>query len=173
MQATASGCSAILGALGAKRCTNLFAFVFNEFLPTNHLDAILLDNRWLTHNLDDLLKKPSRTFFVPFANRIVVLGPIVEYDQPLPRLLARSIRQNDPGLPARHRIAAKRSTDRVFADALRTSGAEYYSLYDAVCPNGECSLWASADVPLQYDYGHLTLEGAEVVLKRLGPGLFR
>ena len=100
MQATASGCSGMRGSLGAKRCTNLFAFVFDRFLPAHHLDAILLDNRWLTHDLPELQKTVA--YVRPFANRIVVLGPIVEYDQPLPRLLARSIRQNDPGLPARH-----------------------------------------------------------------------
>lgn len=171
LQANASGCSAILGGLGAPRCTRLFDYVFREFLPKHRLDAVILDNRWLTQNVPDVVR--TAKYLRYFADRVIVFGPIVEYDQPLPRLLARSILGRDPGLPARHRNAAKRATDLAFAHALQNTGAEYYSVYDAVCPGDECTVWASPDVPMQYDYGHLTLEGAKVVLQRLGPALFR
>jgi peptidoglycan/LPS O-acetylase OafA/YrhL len=171
LQATASGCAALRNSVGAKRCTGVLTFVFNEFLPAHHLDAILLSGRWLSGNLPELRRTVA--YLRPFATRIVVLGPIVEYDQPLPVLLAHSITENDPELPARHRLAAKRAADRLFSSSLRTSGAEYFSVYDAICPQGTCDVWATPEVPLQFDYGHLTAEGAELVLKRLGPELFR
>ena len=62
MQATASGCSAILGALGAKRCTNLFAFVFERVSsgasPGRHPPRqSLADPQSST-----TYRKPSRTF---------------------------------------------------------------------------------------------------------------
>jgi peptidoglycan/LPS O-acetylase OafA/YrhL len=171
LQATASGCPALRGSQGAKRCTGVLAFVFDTFLPAHHLDAILLSGRWVSTNLAELQKTVA--YLRPFADRVVVLGPIVEYDQPLPRLLARSILDRDPGLPARHRVTKQRAIDRILTEGLRASGAEYFSLYAALCPGGECTVWASTGVPLQFDYGHLTERGAELALERLGPGLFR
>ncbi|HWZ91544.1 MAG TPA: acyltransferase family protein [Polyangiaceae bacterium] len=170
LQATASGCEAVRGGEGAKRCTDLFAYVFDEFLPSHHVDTLVLAGRWPRGTLPALLK--TIHYVRPFVGRVVVLGPVVEYNRPFPQLLASSITENDPGLPARHLVATQRSNDRFFAARLASSGAEYYSVYQATCPGGECTLWALPGVPMQYDEHHLTLRGAELVLQRLGPGLF-
>jgi hypothetical protein len=108
----------------------------------------------------------------PFVGRVVVLGPVVEYNRPFPQLLASSIAENDPGSTARHLVAAQRTTDLLFEKQLASTEAEYYSVYQATCPDGDCTLWASPGVPMQYDEHHLTLRGAELVLERLGPRLF-
>jgi peptidoglycan/LPS O-acetylase OafA/YrhL len=170
LQATASGCEAVHHGGGAKRCTQLFAFVFDEFLPAHHLDTIVLAGRWPRNTLPGLLE--TITYLRPFVDRVVVLGPVVEYDRLFPELLASSITDKDPELTARHLVRAQKTNDRIFARRLASSGAEYYSVYQATCPDGDCTLWASPGVPMQYDEHHLTLRGAELVLQRLGPGVF-
>jgi len=172
LQATASGCEPARGDAGAKRCTQLFAYVFDEFLPANHVDAVLLAGRWPQASLAALEK--TITYLRPFTDRVVVLGPVVEYDQPFPQLLARSIAENQPGLLEQHLIAKQRTLDKLYArHVAAVGGAEYSSIYEATCPNGTCTIWASPGVPMQYDEHHLTLRGAELVLQRLGPALFR
>lgn len=172
LQATASGCEPARGDAGAKRCTQLFAYVFDEFLPAHHVDALILSGRWPQSSLVALEK--TIPYLHPFADRVIVLGPIVEYDQPFPQLLARSIANQEPGLLERHRIAKQRTLDQLYARRVAAlSGAEYYSVYEATCPNESCTVWASPGVPMQYDEHHLTLRGAELVLERLGPSLFR
>ena len=171
LQATASGCQPARKDSGAKRCTKLFAYVFDEFLPTHRVDTLILAGRWPKASLPALRRTVA--YVRPFADRVVVLGPIVEYDQSFPQLLARSITENDPGLPARHLLPHQAAIDRAYAGQLDGSGAEYFSIYDAICPKDECTLWASPGVPMQHDQHHLTLRGSQLVLTRLGPSLFR
>jgi peptidoglycan/LPS O-acetylase OafA/YrhL len=171
LQASASGCEAARGVHGAKRCTKLFEFVFNEFLPKHHVNTVVLAGRW-PRDIYPYLKN-TIAYLQPMVDRVVVLGPVVEYDQPFPRLLAQSIVEGDPGLVARHLVRAQRSGDRYYAERLASLRVRYFSVYDATCPHDECTLWAAPGVPMQYDEHHLTLQGAKLVLDRLGPSVLR
>jgi len=169
LQATASGCEALHHGPGGKRCTRLFAEIFDDFLPKNRVDTVILSGRWPRSALPQLLK--TIDYLKPMVGRVVVLGPVVEYDQPFPELLARSIVDKDPELSGKHLVPSQRKADRYFAEKLAASGADYFSIYDATCPADKCTQWAAPGVPMQYDAHHLTLEGAELVLDRLGPTL--
>ena len=46
-------------------------------------------------------------------------------------------------------------------------GATYLSVYDAMCRDDRCDEFAEADVPMQFDAGHLTARGAIEVGRRL------
>ncbi len=53
------------------------------------------------------------------------------------------------------------TTDRLFAAALHDGPARYVSLVGMLCPGGGSCLSRTADgTPLQWDDGHLTLQGA-------------
>ena len=166
LQATSSGCQALHVDPGAQRCRKLFAYVFDEFLVRHHVDTIVLAGRWPRSTLESL--QETIAYLKPLVGRVVVLGPMVEYNQPFPQILAQSIVQHDPSSIARHLELKQRKTDRAFAAELAGSGAAYFSVYDATCPNDECTEWAAPGVPMQYDAHHLTLEGAKLVLTRLG-----
>jgi len=170
LQATASGCGAFIHLTGAPRCTTLFAFIFREFLPKHHLDGIVYHGRWTLSYERDILE--TAKFLRPFADRIIVIGPPVEYDEPLPKLLSRAIAEHDEALPHRHLVAKIPTTDRALADAVRSAGLEYYSMVAVACPKGECIEWAEPSVPLSYDYGHLTEAGSKLLSKRLAPAIF-
>ncbi|HEY3256317.1 MAG TPA: acyltransferase family protein [Polyangiaceae bacterium] len=169
LQVTASGCEAVRQGSGSKRCTRLFSEIFDDWLPSHRINTIILAGRWPRATLPQL--QNTIDYLKPMVDRVVVLGPVVEYDQPFPQLLAESILAKDPSLSARHLVSAQRRTDRYFAEQLASSGADYFSVYDATCPAGECTQWAAPGVPMQYDAHHLTLQGAELVIDRLGATL--
>ena len=171
MQATASGCQAARHDRGAKRCTDLFSYVYDEYLPAHRVDAVLLAGRWPVSSLAAL--EETVKYLRPLVGRVIVFGPIVEYNKPFPTLLARSITENNPELLPSSLVHGQRVAAERYAAALPRTGADYYSIYDATCPRQECTVWAAPGVPMQFDQHHLTLSGSELVLSRLGPSVFR
>jgi peptidoglycan/LPS O-acetylase OafA/YrhL len=165
LQATASGCKPTDGAPGEKRCTDLVKYMFDDFLPKHHVEGIVLSGRWQASDIPRLLSAVRK--LRPYTDNLVVLGPIVEYDRALPRLLAQAMYDGDNGLPSRHHRDEPRDVDRKMRQALAGSGARYVSLYDAVCPKGACTLWTADDNPLQFDYGHMTAAGSRLILSRV------
>jgi len=91
---------------------------------------------------------------------------MVQYDTALPRLLAFSIRANNPAIPAEHRVD-DRGLDAAMAQLAREKRVDYVSLYRSLCGPESCQEFAPNDVPLQFDYGHLTKEGSVLVAQRL------
>ncbi len=172
MQATASACrpaAMSVSPLDTRACPRLMQYVFSDFLANNRVDRILLAASWKDEDIPGLSKTietlTSRGFDV------VVLGPIVEYDTPLPRLLADEILRNSPSIASRTRTAGIRERDRELGRIAAAKGATYLSVYDAVCRDGQCDEFAEGDIPLQFDAGHLTAQGSVVVGRRLSTGL--
>ena len=99
---------------------------------------------------------------------VTVLGPIVEYDSALPRLLADDILHNKPSTasamrtPGIHESAigqcAGSSPPRVRPISPSTI---------SVCHDGRCDEFAEGEIPMQFDAGHLTAEGSIEVGRRL------
>ena len=168
MQATASACRPAvepMSLLDTRACPRLMQFVFNDFLVNNKVDKILLAASWkdediavLSGTLDTMR---SRGFDV------TVLGPIVEYDSALPRLLADEILRNSPAIASAMRTPGIRERDRALSRMVTAKGATYLSVYDSVCRDGRCDEFADGDIPLQFDAGHLTAEGSVEVGRRL------
>ena len=168
LQATASLCrpAALPGSrYDTATCRSLMQFVFNDFLVNNKVDKILLAASWKDEDLPilsatlDILKSRGLD--------IVVLGPIVEYDSALPRLLADEILHNDPSIAGAMRKAGVRERDRAMRRLVTDRGATYVSVYDSVCRNDRCDEFAEGDIPLQFDAGHLTAKGSVEVGRRL------
>jgi len=104
-----------------------------------------------------------------YVPRVIVFGPIVEYDQSLPRILAKAIASDKPlsDYATEHRRPAQKAINLTFAKALKKEGLEYFSTYEAIC-NPECMIWAEEGVPLQFDDGHLTRQGSAYVARQFG-----
>ncbi|NJM92574.1 MAG: acyltransferase, partial [Rhodospirillaceae bacterium] len=138
LQATATGCKPVMGGSGQRQCLDLMQFLFTDFIPKHRFDAILISARWSSDNLEGLSKTASA--LKPFADRVVVLGPRVEYEQDLPWLLAASMLKHDPSVVDRFRVGKQKRIDQQFADRLREQGVAYVSLYRAICPGGQCQV---------------------------------
>jgi hypothetical protein len=168
MQATASMCRpAILpvSVLETRACPKLMHFVFNDFLANNKVDKVLLAASWKDEDLPNLL-----TTIVALKVRgfdVVVLGPIVEYDSALPRLLTEEILNNNPVIARTMRTPGIQDRDRAMRRIVSEKGATYLSVYDSICRDDLCDEYAKGDIPLQFDAGHLTAEGSLKVAQRL------
>jgi hypothetical protein len=102
---------------------------------------------------------------------VYVFGPIVEYSRPLPRLLALSVIRDDHMEVVREasRLADKRALDALMAQALGAAGdrVRYVSILRELCGTRRCRTTTASGVPTQFDYGHLTYEGAAYILSKL------
>jgi peptidoglycan/LPS O-acetylase OafA/YrhL len=168
MQATASGCKPTLEQnIGAdEKCIQLMHFIFSEYLPAHPVDTLLIAARW---DQSDLARLPRAIATVKSqANEIVLFGPIFQYDSALPRLLALSIKQNKPEIPADHRIAYYQNLDSEMSSLASTQlGVHYISYYKLLCQQQSCLEYAAPGVPLQSDYGHLTGDGSMLMAMRI------
>ncbi len=165
MQGTGSGCKPLLDIGGERRCIELMRFLFTDFIPKHRFDVILLSARWGSGNIADVRRTASA--LKPYAKRVVVLGPHVEYKQDLPWLLAASMLKDDPSVVERARLGKQKQTDKLFAEQLRRDGIGYVSLYGALCPEGKCQVTDEEGLPLAFDYGHLTASGSTFVAQQI------
>jgi peptidoglycan/LPS O-acetylase OafA/YrhL len=165
MQGTASGCKPLLDLKGERRCTDLMHFLFTDFIPKHRFNVILLSARWGSGNVADV--RMTANALKPYAERVVVLGPRVEYRQDLPWLLAASMLKHDPSVVDRSRLGKQKQTDQLFAEQLRQDGIGYVSLYAALCPEGRCRVTDADGLPLAFDYGHLTASGSTFVAQQI------
>lgn len=164
LQATASGCKPTLSARGEKRCVELMNYIFNEFIPKTKLDGVVFSARWSAEDVDEAIE--TVRLIRRFVPHVVVSGPIAEYDAALPRLIARNIDHGEP-IDA-HLVPDVAPVDQRFAQAFADAGLPYVSPLRAMCRR-RCTVWAKKSVPLQFDYGHLTAEGSQLIVGRLAP----
>jgi peptidoglycan/LPS O-acetylase OafA/YrhL len=170
MQASASMCRPAVAAgsgYDTPFCRKLMELVFNDFLVNNKVDRIVLAASWKDEDLP-FLSTTLETLKARGLN-VVVLGPIVEYDSALPRLLVDEILRGDPGAAAAMRRAGVRERDQAMSRMVSAHGATYLSVYDAICRDGRCDEFVQGDVPIQFDAGHLTAQGSIEVGRRLAP----
>lgn len=159
LQATASGCKPVLNTAGEDRCVDLVSDVFTNYLSERKLDAVILSARWKEEDIDRVME--TVTWLKSKVRYVFVIGPIVEYDQALPRVLAKGIYEGVSldEFATSHRRERPISVDREFLKRDFPEGVVYLSSIDAICAQ-DCRLIVNQDVPLQFDYGHLTAEGS-------------
>lgn len=174
MQATASLCRPAVAA-GSRYdtpvCRHLMEFVFSDFLVHNEVDGVLLAASWKDEDLPFL--SATLQFLKSRAIDVTVLGPIVEYDAALPRLLVDGILHDMPSRASARRTPGIRERDLALKQMVTTAGATYLSVYDAICRDDRCDEFVRGDIPMQFDAGHLTAEGAIEVGQRLSAAFAR
>ena len=164
MQATASGCRPLLHAAPENwgQCRLLIDHVFQDFLPSHPVDAVLMAAKWEEGDL------PGLALTLDWAKKhgvkVVLFGPIVQYDAPVPRLLASALSSGDDVLSAQRLSAVKRLDGEVKALAAAKQ-VPYVSLWDVMCRQENCMALSPDGRPLQFDYGHVTTEGSILLAK--------
>lgn len=172
LQATAALCLPVdhhtqLGRRHARDCVQLTDYILNDYLPTaRNISVVLLSGHWTRSDLDglDSTIRHVQSLGIPVA----LIGPAIEYDAPLPRLLAFSLQDNDPTLAQRHQVAAVRTLDTTMATLARDRWhVPYFSWFDTLCPNGPCEEYAAPGIPLEQDEAHLTGPGSLAVARKI------
>jgi len=140
--------------------------VYNDYLPSHHVDALLIDARWGAEDLASLQR--TLQWAAGHGTRVDLFGPTVEYDAPLPRLLAISIQSKDLSVPRRHMLMENWPLDVQMARlAAGESGVKYISLIAPVCDQFACASYAGEGVPLEFDSNHFTEPGSLIIAQRI------
>jgi peptidoglycan/LPS O-acetylase OafA/YrhL len=168
LQATAAGCKPIITEESHERCKDLMHYIFDKFLPANHVDLIIMSGRWFPKDVAEVVAVAGN--LRRYATRIVISGPVQEYDLALPFLLAHAANNGEDftQVTSQHLQPMQKITDKIFSSIALPDGVTYVSVYKAMCtPN--CRLTVGDDIPVQFDYGHLTKDGAIYLAQKIGP----
>jgi peptidoglycan/LPS O-acetylase OafA/YrhL len=167
MQATASSCPPTMAHQQSisGRCRELTDFIFGDFLLHEPVDGVVLYAAWDNYDISqlpqaiDIAKKNARL--------VILLGPMVQYDQGLPKILANALLSGNPDLPFSHRKMENLDIDRRMAELAAQKSIGYISFFQLLCDANSCETVNSDGTPLLYDYGHLTSEGAIKVARKM------
>jgi peptidoglycan/LPS O-acetylase OafA/YrhL len=167
LQATASGCRPLLPAKGEKRCTDLINFITEEWLPSERIDAVVLSARW---GVDDVSRmKGTIAYLQKFTNKVIVLGPTAEYEHALPLLLVKANEYDMRSARIRNFALSERfEIEEVLKESVENAGGHFVKIASEICSNADCIVY-SGKTPVSWDYGHYTVEGAELVVSVIDP----
>jgi hypothetical protein len=141
---------------------------FKELVTSSRYSAIILAARWQNDEIGKLVRTVN--YLKPATDRVYVLGPVVEYDRPLPRLLALAqLHGAQDLLDASRELPRIRQLDRRMHLAMGQLGGNvrYLSVLQAMCSGKKCVTTTPLGVPVQFDYGHLTYDGAAHVIQQM------
>jgi peptidoglycan/LPS O-acetylase OafA/YrhL len=176
LPAAAWGCSASIDRdayqehLGevSRICGEMMNFIFQKYLPAHTIQALLVNYRWKSKDLDGLASLV--TWAKAHGIRVVLFGPVAEYDAPLPRLLAYSIAWNKPKLAQQHLAPYSALMDAQMRNLAENRWhVDYVSLFQATCQSDRCLEYADDknEIPLLKDGDHLSEEGSKFLIRRL------
>ena len=164
MQATSWGCEASLHP-AERDCSKMMHYIFQDYLPNHAVQMVFIAGQWREKDLDPLNR--VITWAKDHHLPVTIIGPMPEYDAPLPRLLAYSVAWKKPNLAREHLVANSLALDQKMQNlALNTWHVPYISLYHEICGDHDCMEYADAGhtIPLMYDMDHLNYAGADVVI---------
>lgn len=163
-----NGCRPVLDSVGRRQCTELMARAFDTYLSEGNFDAVILAARWRNGNDIRKLRK-TLTEILRRTDHVYVIGQPIEYTTFLPSLLASaSLPRRSHEIRAFNRYEEVSALEKEVKSALEGLPVTYVSPLQALCDaDGNCQTVTDGNVPIQYDYGHLTREGARLVIDRL------
>ncbi len=173
-QVTATGCRPLLHPTGSEHCAALMNQAFRLLKRKGAFDTIILAGRWQAEDLRDITQ--TAAFMGRHASRVYVMGPIIEYRIPLPRLLAFSYLDGrldeldgDESVDVARQWRRTRLIDERMARLMRplSPRVRYLSVYKAMCKGDDCETLTPSGTPMQFDYGHLTYEGSMQLIRGL------
>jgi peptidoglycan/LPS O-acetylase OafA/YrhL len=172
-QLTAAGCAPITSAVEDPRWPHCVAI--NRYIDRYVRQAlprtVILSARWNMHSDIDRVSSTIGELRRAGVPRIVVVGSLIQFEQPLPRLLLQSLHVNQT-LPRRIRVPslpALRVIDSTLRHAAKLGGAEFVAPLDVQCSPEGClaTLDGTAASVTTWDEGHLTLAGSRFVARHL------
>ncbi|GFD94317.1 hypothetical protein KUL156_16040 [Alteromonas sp. KUL156] len=161
-QITASGCKPTRESTGENRCVQLIEWAYDEALFNTKFSKVIISARWLEKDIPNLIR--SVELLNSRGLEVIVMGPIIEYFQPLPRILAISDDSLDISKSSNFDKVEK--IDAKIHREVTKVGAKYFSTLKAMCSSPTECLSQVDGVPAQFDYGHLTEAGAQKVLEK-------
>jgi len=167
LQATASGCRPIGQGSGSHRCSAMMAEALKRLGQKNRIEAVILAGRWQPEDAKPLVQRIN--MLTGRGYRVIVLGPVPEYSQPVPRLMALKAGKPDLVMDKFLTLGPEES-EAIIARAVAGTKGIYVSTRKILCPD-KCIALADSDHVMQFDYGHLTLAGSDFVIAHALPAM--
>jgi peptidoglycan/LPS O-acetylase OafA/YrhL len=166
LEATASGCAPTLAPYDDTDCGKMRRYIYESLLPRLHVDGVILTEDWQS-GADVEQIEPAIHWLQDRRIPVIIVGPVQEYDAPLPMLLAFSIKRNEPTLPQLHLLSRVRGLDRTLQNKAAKWHVVYLSPWQESCGSGSCLHYADqlSDVPMLIDSNHLTNKGSELLVR--------
>lgn len=173
IQATSASCRPIPQLKQSDSCDAFNRAIFNH-LDTS-IAAVIISTRlyeqpdslpFLKENIRDIAAK---------GIKVILLGPSPEYTNLVPLYAARYAQTGAPEwLRAKDKLVGEFAPlDRAMRDiAQEIPGVTYISVREIVCSGDACPLMV-AGAPVEFDEGHLTLEGSHYFAARLWPRILQ
>ncbi|MBA1419390.1 MAG: hypothetical protein FAF03_00600 [Epsilonproteobacteria bacterium] len=171
-QVTASGCMPLVLSKGAKRCTGLNTWAYGSFLNGKHFNRIILSANWRIVRKDNF--QNSLKILLKHTDKLIVLGPSLEYKQSLPRLLV-NLKENEESSQIYKTASAYNNLllfDKAIQSYVNIDDVCYISTLNIECTKHGCQSVTKDGTPMNFDNGHLTHEGAQYILKQIEDEIF-
>jgi peptidoglycan/LPS O-acetylase OafA/YrhL len=157
LQVTSSGCSPLLGQYDSSDCGDMRRYVYEALLPRTHVDGVILTEHW--QSVTDIERlEPTIKWLQMNKISVYLVGPVQEYDAPLPMLMAFAIKRREPMLPERHLLSGVDQLDRFLHAKAAEWQVVYLSPWQQFCGTGRCQEFSDAEgeIPVLTDTNHLT-----------------
>jgi peptidoglycan/LPS O-acetylase OafA/YrhL len=167
LQADVAGCRPLLvePRHAQSECPELNSLIFNTYLQDHHVDKVILAGEWTSLDLDALTQ--TIDYLRQRHISTVLVGPAIEYDQGLPRLLAIGLRDRNLDEILAHRSPEPQQLDRVMAGLADTRWhIPYISIYQNLC-TPDCPFFAAPGAPLLFDSNHFTAAGSILFVRTI------
>lgn len=161
---TASGCKPLLPISGLERCVNLVDWAINDLITAKRFDKIIIAGRWIATDVQYV--EQTIKMLKEHSPNVTALGPVIEYQYPLPILLAKF--GNSSNIMTYSIYEQQQQLSSALAAATLTAGGNYFPTIEYMCNGNKltCQLITEDGIPVQFDYGHLTHEGAVSVMAK-------
>jgi hypothetical protein len=160
MQATASGCYPYYGSKGNQFCTKLSSYIYNQFLPNNKVDIVIISAYWATDRFNEFnLIQPSIEKIKNTGAKVIIIGQTPSFVKSFP-IIAMQTPKN-----LLNKYLDKKTLDFQTSreNKLSTYGDKYIN---AINLNGE-SYFTDNGHPLFLDKDHVTPYGADIISNRI------
>ncbi len=154
-------------------CLKMSEYIFEDYLPHHHVDLVLLSARWTKPQLPNLAETVA--LIKQHGIEPVVIGPRIEFDRPLPQLIAISLRDSrPPGWFSAYFESQTRELDDQMRILARTQWkVRYISVFEDLCTSqlemvaksqpesaSGCPIYSAPGVPLLRDQDHFSGSGS-------------
>jgi hypothetical protein len=138
-------------------------------LPINapKIDGIIISARWDLEDLEPLLQ--TINFINELGIKIFLLGPTPEFSIDLPAIISKKIFENkklDDVAFSSHQVLKVHNSMIDFVSNYEGE-LNFFSPYNVLCPDSSCNLILPSMIPIIFDYGHYTAEGASLVVDEM------
>ncbi len=174
LQATVAACDPFLPSASDvehPNCKQMADFIFGDYLIHHKVDAVVISGRWEENAFPKL--QLTLEWLREHGQRVILIGPVTEYDASLPRLLATGLRERNPDLAKEHSmLPILQALDTKLGLLARDNWkVPYISIFEDLCNTplpakvpedrvSGCPLYAAPLVPMLIDTDHLSPQGS-------------